>query len=1130
MTSFSPKKRGADVRHHVVLLVPAGSDYAAAGARIAADLTRAGCRQVSILHASDAKPKIGSATPIALGNFTDNPFIRDLYYAARDFSDSAWPGKGGWAIRSVASATAEGADAVLLSVSESGDAGSVAAAFGNILEGHGLDLPWLLQVEQGRWRGLYHDAVTSLLPTADASLDVVGGGSGDWDYMMAIGRVGVLAVKTGEENLILRFVTELVRFVRVRFSERELEDPIQIHGFLRNLLRPFAMLEHHPVLSEALRLEALEGLLALYRSTEGAANPALLDDAQHMRVRQNHGTRTAIDVYDGGLYFWREHGLEEGREWALLAARYFEAQMVSSKPVCDSWGHQWVASLYNTAEFALMSGRLDYFSSSPFLDAADRALIAHTNLESGPLFYLLLAAAVTGNDDYLVLSNNKDSRPPWIEPIDDSADDREEMTPEANLVRRVLEQIGADEFGRAWITGSESRRPERLTGIRVAPVARLFYDSLETYESYAPTGIYHRDVPFASTFDKIAYRTGWDEKDAYLLLDGISGGSHSYQDANCIIRFTQYGKSWLGGPQYGRWTTGTVREQNGVSVCCDGEGAGCEARYARLHQAETVDGVGLIRTELDVPGVARWIRQIVAHPRGWILVCDEVVAAKSGEFSVQAQWNLLGDVTEGDDEPGAQGVRSVQDAACLTLRQAGGDRCWLTPIYAAGRCVSTRWNVRRSQRLMGGESLLMATLLNVADTLEEVAPMLIMRGQTLSVEAPDQTVVTIRLDGGVDEARVSGNSIQLTASGAVSTQSPRVSHETDRRLEPAWCQRLGAPVSAIEIGADFCLVGTREGDVTRLSSEKEVAFHLKGDEEVSAILAMEDGGFLTGSIDGSLRRYDRNANLLWQHRVEWQPMNWDNWTRRNCAVLGLAVGDFEGEQRIAVGCADRHVYGFTMEGEPLWRSPCQWGAAAHVAIAAVGAEGESRILVGMERPAIHAWCRVYDGEGHYLRAFQRSDVVSWSIPSWMTGMEVADLNGDGQPEVIVGMDTNHRQLVVYKADGEILWDADVGSSVTCVAQAHGEVYVGTEGGWVHRFDCSGDRVWSRDAQRPVRGLAPLEPERTLVALDDGRVYVIGQSDSVWPGAGMGSTGSTAYWPGQGLLVGSEGTGGIALFR
>jgi hypothetical protein len=1128
MIHFSPKKHGFEVHHKVNLVVPADREFAGAAKRIAADLARTGCRQVRITTSCDHELELEPVTTIALGSSTNNELIRALYLSARDVTDRAWPGRGGWAIRSVAHATSTGGDALVLSVSEAADAGPIAVVFGKILEGNGRQLPWMHQVEPGRWSDAYLDQIGDLLPTPDASLDRIGGGSGDWDYMMAIGKVGMLAMKTGDESLLLRFATEVPRFLRVRFSERKLEDPIQIHGFLRNLLRPFAMLEHHPALSDSLRREILMGLLEIYRSTEGAANQNLIDDSQYSRVRQNHGTRTAVDIYDGGLYFLREHGLDEGRDWMRLADRFFEPQLASSKPVCDSWGHQWAGSLYNTADYALLAGKFDYFRSQPFLDAADRALMAHTNLESGPMLYLLLAAFVTGNDEYLALCRGKRMALPGISP-DVSACTDDGTPGEDQTVRQAIAQLGGDEFGRPWINHSSDRASTRLTGICVAPVARSFFDSIDSCPPYAPPGVYHREIPFESTFDKIAYRPGWRARDTYLLLDGISGGSHSFQDANCLVRFTSHGNSWLGGPEYGRWTTGTLREQNGVSVCCNGEGAGCESRYARLLQAESIRGVGIIHTSLDFPGVAVWSRQIVIHPQGWILVLDECVASKSGVFTLRAQWNLLGDVARVSGVAEERAVVSTQGDARLILRQVGCDDDWLGAVRAGNQKVCTRWNLSRSRTLKTGESVTLATLFHASSIRDEEGPDLNLSGRELSIKGSKHPVVSIWLDPAVDRAKVAANTIRLMATGRSPEEESQAPHGRIMQIAPTWWCGLDSAVSSIETCNQCCLVGTKAGGLYRITDQGLIENRIAVGREVSAVFIEEDGCLLTGGSDGTLCRFDPDGALIWSHVIEWQPMNWDNWTRGNCAILGIAVADCDEGRRIAVGCADRHLYGFDLEGTRLWRSPCKWGPAAHIAIAAIGPRQKNHILVGMARPAIHAWCRVYDPDGNYVRALQRPDIVSWSIPSWITSMDVIDLNDDGRPEIIVGMDTNHRQIVVYRSEGTVLWEADVGSSVTCMEHAHGRLFVGTEGGWIHSFDYDGRRRSATSLPRPIRGLAPLSPDRHIAVLEDGCICTDGQVASTDIGGVVDSTRSTAYWPGHGLLVGSDDPGRVALF-
>ena len=185
MTPFAKKKGGIDLRHQVVLLVPSDESYTSAATKIATDLENAGCHEVRIVVTHDKQPELGDAIPIAIGNFSNNDLIQTLYYTGRDMTDRAWPGPRGWAIRCVPNATDAGADAVLLSISDSDEAALVATTFGQILEQHGLNLPWLHEVKLGKYSQLYLDQINDLLPTEEASLDMIGGGSGDWSCQSA---------------------------------------------------------------------------------------------------------------------------------------------------------------------------------------------------------------------------------------------------------------------------------------------------------------------------------------------------------------------------------------------------------------------------------------------------------------------------------------------------------------------------------------------------------------------------------------------------------------------------------------------------------------------------------------------------------------------------------------------------------------------------------------------------------------------------------------------------------------------------------------------------------------------------------------------------------------------------------
>ena len=605
-----------DLTSGVCISAPDAEPYQEAAQRLQSVLGGAVSGNVEIL--TDTRLDADGRHVIALGNMMDSAFLKTLYFRAYDLTDRVWPGPGGWAVRTAPDSLDNLGHVIVVGVSGADDVSEAADALSRTIESEGATLPYQHRVKLGKWADLYRKPARERLDQGDEALErEFTSGPGDWTYMWAIAEIGMLAIQTGREDLIPMFCRQVCNFARTRWFERHLPDPPQIHGFLRTMLLPFTVLENHPALSCNQRQETLEAFLGLYRSTEGAGNSGFLSHVGVDRVRQNHQTMSGLDLYYGGRYFHQVHGLAEGRAWMKLADVFFAPQMASNKPVCDSWGHQWAFSLFNTADYALASGKMDYFSSKPYLEGVDRALIAHSNLEGGPHQYMLMAAAVTGNDEYLRLCGASES---------DALAER--------AVRPNVEPF------RTWVTGRDAATPERMGRVGVAPLSRLFYDSLEDLGGFAPEGVYLRDVPYEQTFDKVYFRSGWTDDDDYLLLCGISGGSHSYQDGNCIVRYTGRGRNWFGG----RVGPASVRDHNGVSIAVDGAGPGCESRYAALRYLEEGEGLSAAGTSMGYPGQADWYRHIVHGRQGWFLAIDEVWAKADGEYLIECRWHVYGDV------------------------------------------------------------------------------------------------------------------------------------------------------------------------------------------------------------------------------------------------------------------------------------------------------------------------------------------------------------------------------------------------------------------------------------------------------------------------------------------------------
>jgi hypothetical protein len=1038
----------------LTLLIPSNARYAAAirilrqGLHLRHDQIR------------DADQPVGDTAPvIAVGNMMDSAFLRGLYWCLDDITDRAWPGVGGWALRSVPTPTSRTGATLIVSVSDAADAAAAATA---LVERVGTDgtIPYLHVVELGAQAHLYHDAARPFLGTPQTPWHETGG-AGDWDYMMLIARMGMAAVKTGTGELVTSFIEEVLRFAQVRFFERTRQDPIMIHGFLRHLLVPFAQLEHHPQVSAGQRDQVLAAFLALLRSTEGAANPRLLQDTQHHRVRQNHGTRTALDVFTCGRYLRRVHDLTEADDWMQLAHRFFEPQLASSKPVEDSWGHQWRATLYNTADFALQADIDDYLHGTVFQQAADRALLAHSNLESGPILYLLLAAAVRGDDRYLRL------------PMRDG---------EQALIASAVTDLGGDETGRSWVTGRERGEPSHLTGLRVAPLSRLFYDSLEAYPEYLPRNVYRRTVPWEGSFDKISWRRGWDPEDEYLLLDGVSGGSHAYQDANAIVRFTAAGHAWFGGPDYGKWSTASVREHCAVSVVVDGTGPGTESRYAHLLGLSEVSGASLASTELIYPDMAIWRRHILCTEAGWFLCVDEMEALVAGRFLVEARWNVMGDVESSTDA-----LHSKQGQAQLSMRALGHDDSLLQTVVDREGIACQRWTLRSLAELEQSDSLRLLTAWRVSAGARD---------------AGSATPVDIELERTQAGVRVAGIDILFGAATGIEDQggvwhlpgtqslrsgsAERFHLVVENPWVPVWQLHGDSDVTAMATSPAMGAIGDAAGVVRLVDASGAQQHRLETGGAVRSLTWLPGGKLAVGGDDATVRLFSSGGEELWSHLIAWQPMSWEYWTRLHCGIVSLVPVDLDGDGQmgIVVGCADRHLYAFSSTGALRWRTACQWGVPTSLAHT-TAADGAARVLAGMSQPSIHGWCRVHDGDGHFLYALQREDIVCWSIPSWVRSLRVADVDGDGRDEVITGLDTNHNQLIVYRLDGEILWEADVGSAAVDVDICADTVIVGAACGMVSAFAASaGHRRWLAFLGRPIVGVIA-RPDRTVALGDDG---------------------------------------------
>jgi hypothetical protein len=1060
--------------------IVAAPSAAGEAARLAEALKGAGCGSPEVV------PDTFTPTPgrplIVLGNAPENRLIRQLYFEDYDFADYAFPGPGNASVRTIPDPFYLGADVVAVEASDDQDLALAVNVFAGEIRKSGCKLGYLNRVvagPQGRIEDPFRDYLD---PSYDWEKQMTGAGS--WDYMMAVARCGVGYLETGNEAYLPLFRDHLLDFYERRVIHQTSE--VQIHDFVHWLVNTWDLVRPHPFFDSS-RQQIDQALLAVLRSKEGPAHIA--DDASRNEIRYNHGTRCALDAYFGGRWAWRRLELPEGKEWMAISARYFEPQLHSSKPGEDSWGHQWAASLANTATYALAIGDRSYFQSEALHQAAMRALIAHSHLEHGPQAYLSLVAAATGDPRYLSLTRAVDP---------------------ALSLRLLRPGLSAghggggegDEFLRAFAFYREVPFDARATGVAVAPLDRFWYDKVDGDSRWSPAGAFVRTVPFEDTFDKICIREGYHPDDLYLLLDGISGGGHAFQDANCIKSYTEGGVEWL--------TTGqdpmTVRQENGVYIAVDGAGPGQVHRYARKLYAATKGENLCLGAALTGLGKADWERHIVRHKGQWTLVIDRAVARAPGELLLERHWWLKERSHEKNGWLVSEGG-PPSNPVFLHLQTLGADQTTLRPPLTEDQTArpihgpSERLERLHISHSAAGDTVEIAALLYVDRQASSGRYHLVPTREGWMVEGAGERVLvgcgrvaTPRAAWDSPLWLIDGNRLELvgrdtappplTEPDLALIERPRTlkaaaaksTQPTLASLTPHWhVSRLPGRVTAIAPAGSDWAAGDAAGNVVWKRADGTQVCAFKRPSAITALHFYPGGkgvapGLCVGEEDSSLSLVNADGTARWSQKMPWIPMQWAYWTEWHSRAREIDTADLEGNgtPEILAANSDRHLWAFDSTGRERFRAPVEWGVFTGMTVAQLA--GQLRILGGTSHPSIFGQLLAYDPSGAVSGTYTRPDLRDWSFPSSLRDVRVANLD-DGKPEVIIAVGTSMRQLVGFHQDGTIAWQNDVAGGPTAIARMGARIICATESGYILAFDGAGRRQWSSFIGEPARFLA-----------------------------------------------------------
>jgi hypothetical protein len=138
-------------------------------------------------------------------------------------------------------------------------------------------------------------------------------------------------------------------------------------------------------------------------------------------------------------------------------------------------------------------------------------------------------------------------------------------------------------------------------------------------------------VSYEKAVDRVAFRDGFDPKDAYLFMPTSQGPLPGFLQSNALARYTDLGEVWLFHN-----TTGGQGSRNMLVIS---NGKPCEPRAACSLEAQADLGDVSAVSSMDhgVSGVD-WTRTVV-HWRGhYFAVLDRVEANADDEFNLACRW------------------------------------------------------------------------------------------------------------------------------------------------------------------------------------------------------------------------------------------------------------------------------------------------------------------------------------------------------------------------------------------------------------------------------------------------------------------------------------------------------------
>ena len=1029
---------------------------------------------------------------IVVGNLADSRCVRELYFRLLCATDLWYPGPGGYELRTLCNPFGTGNNIIQVGYSDAPGAAKGTAAFRSRLDD---PVPHLADLEVTRLPMSAHEAAQvreePLLPTAWQIANTMQGDQKGYLYYL-----------TGEPELGAEYRRAWEAVVESGYVKSE--KIVQAHLYSLSRLQPWRLVEHMNLFSEAERLDITRFIYGWAESEEGWRHVRRCPRVVSMHVpRQNHELIPALALTCAAAYFRTYFPELDGPEqWEQVARRAYAPYGSSWKPLCDGLCHGWWMSQPVMVEYGLNDPEHTYFEQGGARQAADAAL------------------AVVNNEGWLPSAGDSDLNRQFPGPSLRTAaayfnDGRYRFVHDLAPPERRL--VSLTSLPRAFDAGVDPKAPDDRVGVTVVPVDPLLYHAWERDPRGAPGVVTTPpSAPIDRCFDKLSVRTGWEPDDDFLLIDGLGGGSHSYDDAGGILDYARLGLSLI--VQEDSFVHSAPEHMSAVTVVRDGE-FGEIPGFAVLEANETdAEGNVYLRIRLKDYAGADWVREVHLSPGCCVVFNDSVIANRAGDFAVEARFRTparlvlngnearcarrsptAGDVTFRIRSLGEAASPAIEeDPVHLRYKNAEDQELWKERYHTEDVVLST-FVSRRAGRLEAGEGVRLTHVAQACGPGEAPVGLWEKEGEVCIVQ--DET-----------SRRLETLPVRIPAAGRSSGDA------RSERADAALVFTAGDRIRAIRPLADGSVVlGAENGGVAFLDPEGRTAWSAELAGPLYDVGAAEGEATVlaVGHGPSRLTGLDVGGRQMWQTDIVREPCPWPWWELPTPAPVQVEGGISNGAAFFAVGCGDIQIRGFDGEGRERWRQRYNEGVPGRIRVTDVDGCGGPEIVAGGEVLSDTSKCRILDPKGNFLAHL---DVEGWT--SILTALAFAEF--DGRRVIGCGANRGLNLHVFEHGDGgawQRRWMKRLGGRVSGIrfVGTDRRVIAGTSQGFLLCYDPDGNPVWHRLFEKGIRHLAPFGDE-TLLVDDQGNLRIVDASGNARTLGGMPGPCSIAESDGAGVLL------------